>query len=132
MTSVSANVHAHISKFGLYYALEYDSKPPFIELFDSIFGPYITFKSPEDVYKHRLQLIGVLDAATEYGMKVIGMADLHIDYRWGARDEKNAIMTNPPVDLLEYKNDKLLWRLEVAQSIMHSTNWRAPAVDSGK
>ncbi|CZR59488.1 uncharacterized protein PAC_09380 [Phialocephala subalpina] len=108
---LSTNVCVHIGTFGFHYAYKGDTKPRFIALFESLFDPYYTMKSPADVAQHRLELRDVLDAAIQHGMKAVGQAFDKTEYRWGTRDDV-ALMISPALHALVYEDEKLKYDVE--------------------
>jgi len=79
-------------------------------------------KSPEDVSQHRLELEGVLNAAIEHGMKVLGQANDKTEYRWGMRDN-NTLMIRPALHALEYEDEKLKYDSKLQKSDSCRAKW---------
>ncbi len=101
---MSWHAAAHIRKFGFYYVYEKDRmKAQFMQLFESIFGPYIQTKSDQDDLDRRVQLGRVLDLARDFGMKRIGSLEI-LEYRWEAREIANSIMTRPALYTLKFEH----------------------------
>ncbi|KAH9222388.1 hypothetical protein DL95DRAFT_381215 [Leptodontidium sp. 2 PMI_412] len=68
----------------------------------SLFEPY--FLPDADKLTHDIEFAKVLDEAVEFGKRVTGCAEDHIELRWGERDDVEWIVTMPAMYAVEYVN----------------------------
>jgi hypothetical protein len=94
---------AYISKFGFPYqrastqltsGVSNTRKDEYFNFFESLLEPYFTSNSQESIVQRKLEFEEVLEAAIQHGMKVVGLPDRSVEYRWGMRSDR-AISINP-------------------------------------
>lgn len=110
-------VRVYISKIGLYYRHPAGAhrKNLYVDLFESLFEPYYTSKTPIEVRQRQQEFDDVLDKAYEHGMKVLGFADGKFVHRWGPKNPVG-IMFCPSLTVLEYEDGKVRYTTAVTRS----------------
>ena len=116
---VSDAVTVHVHDFGAYHACGPEStssnREIYLKLFDSIFEPYLKSVTFEEEIDRRLDLLNVLDAAAEHGMRVIGCPNYDFRYKWGERDVDN-ILSYPALWASIYDGGQLVREAELIKA----------------